>query len=136
MRANFRNLAPEIGLQVRKSMEMARSVSHRTGFLLEPGEQILVLEGQHPAVSVLDDEPFVSAKQVVRNQQRADHVIGHDAASVADNVGVASLETGEVFDRKPRVHAGNDRQMTGRRNTQAAELEVADIFFVCAKYFV
>jgi hypothetical protein len=42
----------------------------------------------------------------------------------------------KLFDRKSRVHASNNREAARRRHGQITELETADIFLICLKYFV
>jgi hypothetical protein len=38
---------------------------------------------------MVDDEPFLRAEKLVRNDQRADRVVGGASAGIADDMGVA-----------------------------------------------
>ena len=49
-----------------------------------------VLEGEHPAARVLDDDHLLGAEQLLADDQRADRVVGGEAAGVADDVRVAA----------------------------------------------
>ena len=51
----------------------------------------LVREGQHAAVRVVDEDDLLGAQQALGDRQRADLVVGDDAAGVADDVRVALL---------------------------------------------
>ena len=69
--------------------------------------ELLVGEGEHAAVGVVDEDDLLGAEQALGDGQRADRVVGDDAAGVADHVGVA-LARGRARRRvEPRVHAGH-----------------------------
>ena len=59
---------------------------------------------------MLDDDDLVRAEQLLAHDQRADHVVGHEPAGVADDVGVAGPQAEGLLDVEPGVHAGHDRE--------------------------
>jgi hypothetical protein len=85
----------------------------------------------------MDDEPLLGAEQLVRNDERADRVVGGAAAGVADHMRVAFREAG-VFRRiEARVHAGEDRKAARRRQRQLAlRSEACDISGVGRQNFI
>jgi hypothetical protein len=60
---------------------------------------------------VVDEDDLPGAEQPLADHQRADHVIGDDAARVADDVRVASGQAKRAVDVEPGVHAGDDREV-------------------------
>ena len=77
-----------------------------------------VLEREHPAAGVLDDDDLLGAEEVLADDQRADRVVGREAAGVADDVGVAAAQAEDVLDRQPRVHAGEDGELPAGRERE------------------
>ena len=93
---------------------------------------VVVAEGQHPAVRVVDEHDLFRAEQPLRNHQRADRVVTDHAAGVTDHVRVAFLEAQQLVRVETRVHAGHHRQLAPRRHGQAALVEalrVASVTF-------
>ena len=64
-----------------------RRVGARVG--LDLGFELVVGEGQHPAVGVVDQHDLAGAEQALGDGERADLVVGDDSAGVADDVRVA-----------------------------------------------
>jgi hypothetical protein len=62
------------------------------GGLLELGAETVVAERLHAAVGVVDQDHLARAEPSLRDRQRADHVIGDDAARVAQHVRLAVPE--------------------------------------------
>ena len=91
----------------------------------------LVGKELHPAIGVVDDEPFLRAEQLVRDDERADRVVGRPAAGVADDMRVALGEPG-VFGRiEARVHAGENGEAPRRGKPKLALLaEAVDVSLV------
>ena len=81
-----------------------REISCRPRPILDSRPQILLAGLHQSAIGVIDDHKFLGVEQVVRHQQRAQTIVGHNAASVADDVGVPSCQP-QSTDGKPRVHA-------------------------------
>ena len=97
----------------------------------------LVAEQLHAAIGVMDDEPFLCAEQLVRNDERANRIVGGAPAGVADHMRVAFRQAG-VFRRiEARVHAGEDGEAPRRRQREIALVaEVRDIGGVGRRHFI
>jgi hypothetical protein len=67
---------------------------HHSGssLLLKFRPQFFILERQHPTVGVIDDDEFLGAQKLVRNDQRSQRIFGHDAPGVANDVGFSGFE--------------------------------------------
>ena len=66
-------------------------------------------------------------RQLLADDQRADRVVGGEAARVADDVGVAGPQPERLLDVEPGVHAGEDRQPGQRRGGQRRAVERLDV---------
>ena len=75
------------------------------------------------APGVLDDDDLLGAEQLQAHDERADDVVGHEAAGVADDVGVAGPQAERLLDIEARVHAGDDDQPRQRRGGQRGSVE-------------
>src|SRR5215212_2554134 len=74
-------------LQVREGLH--REVGLHPHLLVDLGLQLVVGEGEHPAVGVVDQDYLPRAQQALGDRERAD-LVGRDHASgVADDVGVS-----------------------------------------------
>src|SRR4051794_28247122 len=62
------------------------------GLLLDRRLELVVGEGEHPAVGVVDQDDLLGAEQALGDGQRADLVVGHHAPGIADHVGLALLQ--------------------------------------------
>ena len=63
-----------------------------------------------PQPRVRDHDDLVGAEQLLAHDQRADDVLGHEAARVADDVRVADPQPERLLDVEPGVHARQDRE--------------------------
>src|SRR5919199_5368511 len=79
--------------------------------LLDLTPELVVVEGQHAAVRVMDQDDFLGAEQPLGDRQRADLVVRHDPAGVPDHVSVAELEAQDRIGVHARVHARDDRDL-------------------------
>jgi hypothetical protein len=66
----------------------------------------------------------------------AQGVFGGDAAGVANDVGVASLEAEKLLDGKARVHAGEDGQFFGGGHGEAGFVEFGGVLLIGCEDFV
>ena len=80
----------------------------RGSVLLESRTYLLIGEALHPAVRMLDHEPFICSEHPVGDQQRANHIVRHAPACVADHVRVALRESCELCRIEAAVHASDD----------------------------
>ena len=69
MRPHFRDLLADILFQIAKRMEGDTRHRSSSGLLLKFRPQFFILERQHPAVGVIDDDEFLGAQKLVRNDQ-------------------------------------------------------------------
>ncbi len=58
--------------------------------------QVLVAEARHAAVGVVDDDHFVGPQHLLGDDQRAQGILVGAATGVADDVGVALLQSEEA----------------------------------------
>ena len=78
---------PDAGLEIVERAE--RHVDALAGGVREPISQSGLVDAEQPAARVADDDDLVGAEQLLADDQRADRVLGREAAGVADDVGVA-----------------------------------------------
>ena len=69
-------------------MEMVWSKGCGSILILEPREQLVVLECQHPAVGVVDDHELPRAQQIMGDDERAQCVFRYDATGISNHVNV------------------------------------------------
>jgi hypothetical protein len=84
--------------------------------------------------SVLDDLP--GAEQPLGDHQRADRVVGHDPAGVADHVRVTLVQAECAVDVEAGVHAGQHGDLLTRRHRQVSAGEVAGVGGVVGKQLI
>src|SRR5215210_7253849 len=97
------------------------------GVLLDLAAEVVVLEGEHAAVGVVDEDDLLGAEQPLRDRQRADLVVGDDPAGVADHVRVALAEPQQPVWVQSRVHARDDGDLPRRRQRQIALVEALGV---------
>jgi hypothetical protein len=74
------------------------------------------------------DEPFAGAEQLVRDDQGSDRVIGATASGVANDMRVAFGKSRIFRGIEPRVHAGEDSELSSWRQGELPFLsKLADI---------
>jgi len=74
-----------------------------------------------------DDECFLRPQEPVRDDKRAEGVVGHESAGVSDDVGVSFVEAEELCRVEARIHAGHDRESTGRRDWEVSFVEALGV---------
>lgn len=67
-----------------------------------------IVEGQHAAAGVFDDDDLLGSEEVLADHERSDRVIRSQATRVPDDVGVAGPEPQDILDGQTRVHARED----------------------------
>ncbi len=81
------DLAADVVFQIFEGVKVDGGNGGRAGFRFEViEEQIVVFEGQHAAIGVIDDDEFPGTEQVMGNDQGAEGVFGGDAAGIANDV--------------------------------------------------
>ena len=89
MRSHLLDLLAHVFFKVIESMEGSGCYGRRSSLLLKFRAQILILKRQHAAVGVIDDDEFLRAEKLVRNDERAQGVLGDDPSGIANDVGVS-----------------------------------------------
>ena len=69
MRSDLLYLPTHILFQITKRKEVDWGYRCSTGRALKSRLQLLILEGQHPAIRVIDDQELLRAEQVVGNEE-------------------------------------------------------------------
>ncbi len=72
---------------------------------------------------MVDEDDLLGAEQPLGDRQRADLVVGDDAAGVADHVRVALLQAEQAVGVQARVHAREHRDLARGRQRQLALVE-------------
>jgi hypothetical protein len=114
-------LLPHILLDILKSKKECGRDGRRPRAVLDSRSQILLAGLHQAAIGVIDDHKFLGVEQVVRHQQRAQTIVGHDAASVADDVRVPGRQP-QCADGQPRVHTSKDGQLPRRPRSKPPQL--------------
>ena len=80
---------------------------------------------------MIDDHEFLGAQQVVRNDQRAQGVLGDDAAGIADDVRVSCASPRVRIESRVSMQVRTASLRLGRGDV--AQFMGARIDFVCCK---
>src|SRR5712691_5835274 len=94
---------------------------------LDLAAEVVVAEGQHAAVGVVDEHDLLGPKQALRDRERADLVVGDDTARVPDHVRVALAQPEQPVGIQTRIHAGNDRDSLRGRQRQRPLVEALGV---------
>src|SRR5712691_650920 len=121
---------PHILVQIGERLE--RKGRPDANLRLDLAFDLIVLEGQHAAVGVVNEDDLVSAQQPLRDDQGADGVVGCYPAGVAYDVGLTLLEAEDLVNVEAGVHAGKHGDVLCRRHRQVTFLERPGIAFVVA----
>lgn len=114
MRAYLLRLDADVRLRVAKGVEGNGDDGRGARLALEALAQLLVGDGQHPAVRMVDDH----------------ELLGSDPSGVSDDVRVARREPQHRLQRHPRVHARDDGEPSSRRPREVPQPELAHICLV------
>lgn len=80
--------------------------------------EAVVGERQHAAVGVVDEDDLPGAEQSLADGQRANLVVGHHTAGIADDVRLALRQAKGAIHVESGVHARDDRDVLARRQRQ------------------
>ena len=114
--ADAQDRLAHVGVDVGEGLDRERR--RDPGRLLQLGAEAVVGDLLHAAVGVVDQHHLARAQPPLRDRQRADHVVGDDAAGVAQHVRLAVAQPERGEDVEPRVHAGDDRQLPARLHVE------------------
>ena len=136
MRSYLLDLLAHVFFKVTESMEGSGCHGRRSCLLLKFRAQILVLKRQHAAVGVIDDDEFLRAEKLVRNDERAQGVLGDDPSGIANDVGIPSFQAQNLRDDEPGIHACDNHQLASWREGKVSKIKAARVRFVSLKDFV
>ncbi len=71
----------------------------------------------------------------MRDDQRAQGIIGHNAPGVADDVSISFFQA-QSASRKTSIHAGQDRELALRARRELAQFVRARVNFVGGENFI
>jgi len=114
MRLHFAHLLAHILFQVIEGIEVGGLAGNRPHLVRELRTQLVFIYLQQTAIGVIDDDELLRVEQVMRHDQRADGIVGSDAAGVADHVRVSGTESEAVFEEDAGVHAGEHGGVASR----------------------
>src|SRR5659263_50205 len=88
------------------------------GLVLDGALEVVISEGEHAAVGVVDQDDLPRPQQALADGEGADLVVGDHAAGVADHVRLALGEAERAVDVQAGVHAGDDGDPLGGRQRE------------------
>jgi hypothetical protein len=125
------------GGQRQQTGQCARRAPHPgpSGTPFEVAAQVLIAKGHQTAVGVFDDDDFFDAQQMVRQDERAEHILADNAPRVANHVRLARLEPQRRFDLHLAASIDEWPPMTGSQTerTVTPELRIAVIGIGCCR---
>ena len=135
MRSQLLQLVADIFINVLEGVEERGNYGGGSGAILDSGAQILFAGMHQSTIGVIDDHDFLGAQQVVRYDQGAQSIVRNDAACITDDVRVSRFQT-QRANRKPGIHARQNRKLALRTRRQSAQFMRARIYFVCGDGFI
>ena len=97
--------------------------------------QLLFATAQQSAIGVVNDHDLFRSEQVVRDDQRSNDILGHDATRVSQDMSVACVQS-QCLLFQPGVHAGDNGQMTLRARRDVSQFVLPCVEFVRCEDFV
>ena len=123
-------LLSDILFQIIKRMELRRGTERCSHFFRQPALEFVFLYLQQAAIGVIDDDEFLGVEQVMRNDERAQCVLGGNPAGIADHVRVPGMQTQAALKQNSGIHAGQHGYLPLRLHGQISEIKVSDKFLV------
>ena len=131
----FFQLVADVFFDVLEGVEEGWGDRGGAGAVLDSGAQVLFGGVHQTAIGVVDDHELLGAKQVVRDDEGTQGVVGDDATGVANDVGVAGFQT-EGANGEARIHAGQDGELARGSRRQGAEFVGTGVDFVGSEDFI
>jgi hypothetical protein len=128
MAVNPSDLLADVVFQIFEGVEVNGGDS--AGFLFEVSQEVTIIQVEHAAVGVIDDDDFPGAEQVMGNDQGAESVFGGDTTGVAYDVGIADSQAEDVCHGEAGVHAGEDGELFGGSDGEIGAIEAGGVFLV------
>src|SRR3954447_23199573 len=106
-----RHALADVGVEVVEGLGGPARLDAGVG--VERRAELVVREGEHPAVGVVDQDDLAGAEQTLADRQAAETVLRDHTSRIADHVGVALAEAEQPVGVEARVHARDDGQVLG-----------------------
>jgi hypothetical protein len=120
-RLDPRDRLADVGVGVVERLERERRTN--AALARDRGLHLVVVEREHPAIGVMDEDDLLGAEEALRDDEGSDGVVGDDATRIADHVRVALLETEDPRRVETGIHAGEHRDLRGRRHREVTLAE-------------
>ena len=85
---------------------------------LETVQEFLLVERLEAAPGVVDHHDGAGTEELLAEQQRANGIVGREAAGVSNEVDLSEVKTEGTKEVEARVHAGEDREVKLRHGGQ------------------
>ena len=105
-------------------------------FVFQIGLELGLVDGLQATVGVVHQNDFTRTHLALRQYERADDVVGHHAASVADDVRIAVVQPEHLKDVHAAVHAGHDCEVASRAQCEVVIAELRHVVLVVRNQFV
>ena len=89
-----------------------------------------VVEGEHPAAGVLDDDHLFGPEELLTDHERTDRVVGREPARVPDDVGITGAQREHVLHRQPCIHAREHGELSPGRERKGGAIELVRVALV------
>ena len=97
MRFHALNLLAQVRFEIVESVEMGRLAGDSAHLIGQVRPEFILLHFQQSAIGVVDDDELLRIEEVMRNDQRAQRILGGDAAGIANHVRVPRLQSQAAF---------------------------------------
>ena len=89
-----------------------------------------IVEREHPAAGVLDDDHLFGPEELLTDHERADRVVGREPARVPDDVGITGAQREHVLHRQPCIHAREHGELPSGRERKGGAIELVRVALV------
>jgi transposase len=103
------DLGTEVIFQIAERMK--GEIDVLPGLLDEVPMDGIVLERQHPAAGVFDDDDLLRSEKLLADDERTDRVVRREAAGIPDDVSVPRAQAEDILHRQASIHARQDREL-------------------------
>src|SRR5260370_37874648 len=104
MRLHPIHLLRVVLFQFTESVKTRRRTSSRTHLRGQLLLEFVFPHFQQAAIRVVDDDEFLRVEQVMRNNQRAQSVVGRNPARIADHVRVSWMQSQAALKKDSGIH--------------------------------
>ena len=130
VRLHTLHLQADVCFQVVEGVEMRGFVCGGSHLLGQASFEFVFAHLQQAAVGVVDDDELLRVEQVMRDDQRAQGVVGGDAAGIADHVRVPGMQSQAMLEQDTGIHAGQHGDVPLGADGEISQSEIAREIFV------